>query len=69
MPPKRKVETVEDKTKAPPAKKTSEEKTPNISPDKSATGETATSSKTMEAGMQTGWLTLTSYKCMKKGSS
>ena len=32
----------------------SEEKTPTISPDKGATGETATSSKTMEAGMQTG---------------
>ena len=26
MPPKRKVETVDDKTKAPPAKKTSEER-------------------------------------------
>ena len=69
MPPKRKVETVEDKTKAPPAKKTSEEKTPTISPEKGATGETATSSKTMAAGMQTGWLSLTNYKCMKKGSS
>ena len=32
----------------------SEEKTPTISPDKGATGEIATSSKTMEAGMQTG---------------
>ena len=32
----------------------SEEKTPTISPDKGATGETGTSSKTMEAGMQTG---------------
>ena len=68
MPPKRKVETVEDKTKAPPAKKTSEE-TPTISPDKGATGETATSSKTMEAGMQTGWLSVNNYKCVKKGSS
>ena len=47
MPPKRKVETVENKTKAPPAKKTSEE-TPTISPDQGATGETATPSKTME---------------------
>ena len=68
MPLKRKVETVEDKTKAPPAKKTSEE-TPTISPDKGATGETATSSKTMEAGMQTGWLSVNNYKCVKKGSS
>ena len=32
----------------------SEEKTPTVSPDKGATGEIATSSKTMEAGMQTG---------------
>ena len=32
----------------------SDEKTPTISPDKGATGETATSSKTMAAGMQTG---------------
>ena len=69
MPPKRKVETVEDKTKVPPAKKTSEEKTPTISPDKGATGETATSSNTMEAGTQTGWLSSNNYKCMKKGSS
>ena len=42
MPPKRKVETVEDKTKAPPAKKTGEEKPPTISPDQGADGETAT---------------------------
>ena len=69
MPPKRKVETVEDKTKASTAKKTSEEEMPTVSPDKGATGETATSSKTMEAGMQTGWFSATSYKCMKKGSS
>ena len=69
MPPKRKVETVEDETKAPPAKKTSEEETPTISPDKGATGETATSSKTMEAGTQTGWLSVNNYKCVKKGSS
>ena len=68
MPPKRKVETVEDKTKAPQAKKTSEE-TPTISPDKGATGEKATSSKTMEAGTQTGWLSVNNYKCVKKGSS
>ena len=34
MPPKRKVETVEDKTEAPPTKKTSEEETPTISTDK-----------------------------------
>ena len=30
MPPKRKVETVEDNTEVPPAKKTSEEETPPI---------------------------------------
>ena len=42
MPPKRKVETVENKTEAPPAKKTSEEETPTISLDKGATGETIT---------------------------
>ena len=53
MPPKRKVETVEDNTEVPPAKKTSEEETPPISPDKGATGET-TSSENKEAGMQTG---------------
>ena len=69
MPPKRKVETVEDKTKAPPAKKTSEEETPTISPDEGATGETATSSKTTEAEMQTGWFSVNNYKCGKKGSS
>ena len=43
MPPKRKVETVEDKTEVPPAKKTSEEESPPISPDKGATGETTPS--------------------------
>ena len=53
MPPKRKVETVEDKTEAPPAKKTSEEETPPISPDKGTTGET-TASENREAGTQTG---------------
>ena len=53
MPPKRKVETVEDNTDVPPAKKTSEEETPPISPDKGATGET-TSSENKEAGMHTG---------------
>ena len=53
MPPKRKVETVEDNTEVPPAKKTSEEETPPISPDKGATGET-TSSENREAGMHTG---------------
>ena len=53
MPPKRKVETVEDNTEIPPAKKTSEEETPPISPDKGATGET-TSSENKEAGTQTG---------------
>ena len=53
MPPKRKVETVEDNTEVPPAKKTSEEETPPISPDKGATGET-TSSENKEAGTQTG---------------
>ena len=54
MPPKRKVETVEDNTEVPPAKKTSEEETPPISPDKGATGETTTSSENNEAGTQTG---------------
>ena len=53
MPPKRKVETVEDNTEVPPAKKTSEEKTPPISPDKGASGET-TSSENKEAGTHTG---------------
>ena len=54
MPPKRKVETVEDNTEVPPAKKTSEEKTPTISPDLGATGETTTSSENKETGTQTG---------------
>ena len=54
MPPKRKVETVEDNTEVPPTKKTSEEETPPISPDKGSTGETRTSSENNEAGMQTG---------------
>ena len=63
------METVENKTEAPPTKKTSEEETPTISPDKGATGETATSSTTMETGMQTGWLSVNNYKCMKEGSS
>ena len=54
MPPKRKVETVEDNTEVPPAKKTSEEETPPISPDKGATGETTTSSENKETGTQTG---------------
>ena len=54
MPPKRKVESVEDNTEVPPAKKTSEEETPPISPDKGATGETTTSSENNEAGTQTG---------------
>ena len=52
MPPKRKVETVEDNKEVPPAKKTSEEETPPISPDKGATGETSSENK--EAGTQTG---------------
>ena len=69
MPPKRKVETVENKTEAPPTQKTSEEETPTISPDKGATGETATSSTTMETGTQTGWLSVNNYKCVKEGSS
>ena len=47
----------------------SEEKTPTISPDQGATGETATSSKTKEAGTQTGWLSIKNYKCVKEGSS
>ena len=54
MPPKRKVETFEDNTEVPPAKKTSEEETPPISPDKGATGETTTSSENKKAGTQTG---------------
>ena len=54
MPPKRKVETVENKTEAPPAKKTSEVETPTISPDKEVTGETITSSENKETGTQTG---------------
>ena len=54
MPSKRKVETVENTTEAPPAKKTSEEETPTISPDKGATGETATSSVNKGTGTQTG---------------
>ena len=49
MPPKRKVETVEDKTEVPPTKKTSEEESPPISPDKGATGETTPSSENKEA--------------------
>ena len=53
MPPKRKVKTVEDNTEVPPAKKTSEEETPPISPDKGGTGET-TSSENKEAGTHTG---------------
>ena len=47
----------------------SEEKTPTISPDQGATGETATSSKTKEAGTQTGGLSIKNYKCVKEGSS
>ena len=69
MPPKRQMETVEDKTEVSPAKKTSEEKTPTVSPDQGATGETKTSSENKEAGTQTGWLSVTKYKCVKKGSS
>ena len=49
MPPKRKVETAEDKTEVPPAKKTSEEESPPISPDTGATGETTPSSENKEA--------------------
>ena len=51
MPPKRKVETVEDNTEVPPAKKTSEEETPPISPDQGATGETAISVPFAETDM------------------
>ena len=47
----------------------SEEKTPTVSPDQGATGETKTSSESKEAGTQTGWLSVTKYKCMEKGSS
>ena len=43
------METVEDKTEVPPAKKTSEEESPPISPDKGATGETTPSSENKEA--------------------
>ena len=46
----------------------SEEKTPTISPDQGATGET-TSSENKEALTQTGWLSVTKYKCVEKGSS
>ena len=49
MPPKRKVETIEDNTEVPPTKTTSEEETPPISPDKGATGETIPSSENKEA--------------------
>ena len=49
MPPKRKEETVEDKTEAPPAKKTSKEKMPTVSPDQAATGEMTLSSENEEA--------------------
>ena len=49
MPPKRKEETVEDKTEAPPAQKTSKEKMPTVSPDQAATGETTPSSENEEA--------------------
>ena len=49
MPPKRKEETVEDKTEAPLAKKTSKEKMPTVSPDQAATGETTPSSENEEA--------------------
>ena len=51
MPPKRKVETVEDNTEVPPAKKTSEEERPPISPDQGATGETAISVPLAETDM------------------
>ena len=54
MPPKRKVETVEDKTEVPPAKKASEEESPPISPDKGATGETTPSSENKEARYKEG---------------
>ena len=47
----------------------SEEKTPTISPDQGATGETKTSSESKAAATKTGWLSVTKYKCMKKGSS
>ena len=47
----------------------SKEKTPTVSPDQGATGETKTSSESKETGTQTGWLSVTKYKCMKKGSS
>ena len=54
MPPKRKGKQWEQ-NRSSTAKKL-ESETPTISPDKGATGETVTSSKTMEAGTQTGWL-------------
>ena len=49
MPPKRKEETVEDKTEAPPAKKSSKEKIPTVAPDQGATDETTPSSENKEA--------------------
>ena len=51
MPPKRKVETVEDKTEA-RRKESQRGGNTNISQDQGATGETATSSTTMETGTQ-----------------
>ena len=47
----------------------SEEKTPTVSPDQGATGEATISSGHKEVGMQTGWLSIKNYKCVKKGSS
>ena len=60
MPPKPKEAAAEDKNEAPPAKtakgekKIEKEKTPTVSPDQGATGETTTSSENKEVGMQTG---------------
>ena len=54
MPPKRKEETVEDKTEAPPAKKTSKEKMPTLLPDQAATGEMTPSSEN-EADYKEGY--------------
>ena len=44
----------------------SEEKTPTVSPDKGATGEKATSSKTMRVGMRTGLSEEEKETCYKK---
>ena len=60
MPPKGKKAAAKNKSEAPPAKTTEgekkikSEKTPTVSPDPGATGETTTSSESKEAGAQIG---------------